>query len=188
MRTAVRSAALLLALASVPVITAAQPASATPCNQSTFHNVWKRDVFVFDKINGEDSFYNKPSSDHATFTVNLTYGREDTHSVTKHWEITASGGADWGVVKADISGTYGEQYTDAATTSASKTLNVTVKDGYTGWIRAVFYRRVIGWTAYTWRWSDEKDACVKRTIQKAYWGDPKVQYVMVTREGHVFPS
>lgn len=187
MRKLVRSSALLLALASVPVV-GAPPASATPCNQSTFHNVWKRSVFVFDRVNGSDSYYNKPSSDHETFTVAISYGREESRAVTKHWEVTASGGADWGVVKADISGTYGRSYTDAATTSETKTLTVPVKDGYTGWVRAVFYRRVIGWKAYTWRWSEEKNACVKRTIQQAYWGDPKVQYVMVTKEGHVFPS
>lgn len=181
------SLALVLAgatLSVMPVVTAG-PAEATPCSQGTYKNVYKRDVFVDARINGEDSVYNSTSSS-AQYSV--SYGREDSKSVTKHWEMGASAGFSFAGVGADVEAKYGKSYTDAASTSASKTITQSVKPRHTAWVRAVFYRRVLRWTAYTWRWSDRKDACVKRNIAVAYWGDPKVQYVLVQKEGHVYPG
>jgi len=181
--------ALLIAL--VPLLVplgplGAGPASATPCNQGTFKDIWKHRVFVFDRINGEESHYNK-RDDGLPETVTLQYGRSDTRGVTKHWEVGGSAGFDWKVVKADVSGKYGRSYTTSATTTRSWSKQITIKDGWTGWHRAIFYRRVVFWRAYTWRWNDDRKACTKRTISKAYWGDPKVQYVSVKRKGHVLP-
>ena len=163
------------------------PVAATPCDHSVYKSMWKDDVFVFARINGEHSYHNS-KDDGLSETVSLQYGRSETRGVTKHWEVGASAGFDWKVVKADVSGKYGRSYVDSATTTSSVTRTITIKDGWTGWVRADFYRRVVYWRAYTWRWSDSKGACVKRTIAKAYWGDPKVQYASVKKEGKVYPS
>jgi len=166
---------------------AATPASATPCDHSVHKTMWKGDVKVFARINGEESYFNK-KDDGLSESVSLQYGRSETKGVTKHWEVGASAGFDWKAVRADVSGKYGRSYVNSATTSSSVTRTITIKDGWTGWVRAVFYRRVVYWRAYTYRWNDDKKACVKRTIAKAYWGDPKVQYVSIKKKGHVYPS
>jgi hypothetical protein len=176
--------AMLGALLSATPLMSGSPAAATPCDQGTFHDVWKKTKFVFARIDGENSVYND-SGTAATYAI--SYGRSDSKSVTKHWEAGASAGFNWGVVRADVSGKYGESYVDAATTTASTTLTQSVQGHHTAWVRAVFYRRVVNWQAYTWRWNDRKAACVKHQIAKAYWGDPKVQYVLKQRSGHVYP-
>jgi len=168
----------------VPGTTA--PAFATPCNQGTFHDVWKGDVFITDRINGENSIWNRPD-DGQSVTQSVSYGLTTSRQVAKHWEAGASAGFDWGLVSADVEGKYGEEYTNAASTTVGWENTMTVKDGWTGWWRAIYYRRVVYWRAYTWRWDSTKAACVKRQIAKAYWGDPKRQYVAVKKEGHAFP-
>jgi hypothetical protein len=178
--------ASILAASVLVVPGTASPANATPCNQGTFHDMWKSRVFVFDRINGEDSHWNK-KDDGLPETVTLTYGRSESRSVTKHWEVEASVGYSWPTVKAEIKGKYGQSYVNSATTSRSWSKAITIKDGWTGWHRADFYRRVVFWRAYTWRWNADKAACVKRTVAKAYWGDPKVQYVSIKKKGHVYP-
>lgn len=178
--------ALLTGAALLVVPGAVAPAGATPCDQSVHKSLWKGDVFVFARVNGEESYFNK-KDDGLSETVSLHYARSETKGVTRHWEVGASAGFDWKVVRADVSGKYGRSYVSSATTSSSVTRNITIKDGWTGWVRALFYRRVVYWRAYTYRWNADKGACVKRTIAKAYWGDPKVQYVSVKKEGHVYP-
>lgn len=178
------AAALVAAFLVVPAT--ATDAVATPCDHRTFKSMYKGSTYVFARVNGEDSHFNR-RDDGLAESVSVTYGRSDTKSVTRRWEVGATAGYSWPTVKAEISGKYGRDYVDAATTSRSLTKTMTIKDGWTGWVRAVFYRRVVHWRAYTWRWSDQKNACVQRTIAKAYWGDPKVQYVSVKKEGNVKP-
>jgi hypothetical protein len=180
-----RALALALVGATLSIPGAVSPASATPCDQGTFKDVWKGRVFVFDRVPGEDSVYNNPGGGTTMMTVN--YGLAVTKSVSKHWEVSAGGGVNWGVVKADISGKYGRTYVNAATTSKGFSLTVPVKDNHTAWVRAIFYRRVVYWKSYTWRWDASQQRCEKRTINKAYWGDPKRQYVVVQKKGHRFP-
>jgi hypothetical protein len=184
MRRIMLAMTLVAALFVLPAT--ATGAAATPCDHRTYKSVYKGSTFVFARVNGEDSHFNK-KDDGLAETVSVTYGRSDTKGVTKHWEVGASLGYSWPTVKADISGKYGSSYVNSATTSSSLTKTITIKDGWTGWVRADFYRRVVFWRAYTWRWSDKKNACVKRTIAKAYWGDPKVQYVSIKKEGNVKP-
>ncbi len=178
--------ALVLAGSVLVVPSAQAPANATPCNQGTYRDIWKGDVFVFDRINGEDSHYNK-KDDGLPETVTVSYGRSDLRSVSHHWEVEGSVSYSWPTVKAEIKAKYGKSYVNSATTSKSWSKAMTIKDGWTGWHQAIFYRRVVSWRAYTWRWSQQKSACVKKTVAKAYWGDPKVQYVSVKKKGHVFP-
>ena len=182
-----KSLAMLMVAASItaaPLVDAGV-ASATPCSQGTYRSVYKRDVFVSKRINGEESVYNR-TADPAQYSI--SFGRDETVGVEKHWETGAKAGFSLAGVGADVEAKYGKSYTSAATTSSSKTITQSVKPGHTAWVRAVFYQRVLRWTAYTWRWSDGAAACVRRDIATAYWGDPKVQYVLIQRTGQVFPA
>ena len=180
-----RGLALALVTATMAIPGAVSPAAATPCNHSTFKEIWKGRVFVFARVPGEDSVYNNPGG--GTVKMTVRYGHSVTRSVTRHWEVSGGGGVNWGVVSADISGKYGRSYVNAATAAKSFSLSVPVKDNYTAWIRADFYRRVVYWKAYTWRWDADQQRCEKRTIRKAYWGDPKRQWVVVQKKGRHHP-
>lgn len=184
MKKSLATVMIAATLTAVPMTTGG-PASATPCDQGTHKNVYKRDVLIAARYNGEDSVYNNSPT---TAQYSVSYGREDTIGVEKHWETGAKAGFSFAGVGADVEAKYGKSYTTAASTSASKTITQSVKPHHTAWVRALFYRRVLRWTAYTWRWSAEKAACVKHDLAVAYWGDPKVQYVLVQKEGHVLPG
>lgn len=185
-RSVAGALALALAAAMLSVMTGATPAVADSCNHSTFRNVWKSKVFVWKRDNGAESFYNKPGGPKYDY-VDLQFGYNLSYGETRHWVAGASGGFDWKVVKADIKGEYGEAYTTGVSYSASKTWHFKIPENHTAWLRAVTYQRVVYWHAYTWRWSDTKDACVKHTIAKAYWGDRQKQWVPIYRKGHVYP-
>jgi hypothetical protein len=147
--------------------------------------LWRGDVRVYDRQPGADSVYNNPGGGTSDYVV--SYGRSVTRGVEKHWEVGAGGGFDFKVVKVDVEGKYGKAFTDSATTSKGYTLTVPVKDGWTAWIRADFYQRVVYWKAFTWRWDAGQDRCEKRTISRAFWGDPKRQYVVVQKKGRHLP-
>lgn len=186
LRTLARAAALALIGTTLTVLAGTAPANADPCNHSTFHNVWKHRTFVWKRDNGTDSYYNKPGGPKVD-PIDLQFGYNLSYGETKHWVVSGGGGFDWKVVKAEIKGEYGEAYTTGVSISKTQTWHFRVPEGYTAWLRAVTYQRVVFWNAYTWRWSDKKDACVKRTIAKAYWGDRQKQWVPVYKKGRHLP-
>jgi len=183
--SATRAVVLTLLATALTLLTGAGTAVADSCNHNTFRDVWKDRVFVWRKDNGAESFYNKPGGPRYDY-VDLQFGYDLSYGETRHWVTGGGAGFDFKVVKVDVKGEYGEAYTTGVNFSAGKTWHFKVPEGYTAWLRAVTYQRVVYWKAYTWRWSDRKDA-VRRTIAKAYWGDRQKQWVPVYKKGHVYP-
>ncbi|MCW2813650.1 MAG: hypothetical protein JWN84_1105 [Nocardioides sp.] len=187
MRTALAGILVASSLA-VPVgLTATAPgAAAHPCDHSRTWSTTRRvEVRVTDRVNGSGSTYNR-TQDLVSRTV--TYGKLETQQVTKKWEVGAKVEGGWGPVKAEISGKYGEDYVEAATTSTLDALKMDVRPGHTGWIQAVFYTRNVRWQSYIERYNSRTGSCDKRLVQQALWGGPKVQLVPITRKGRVYPQ
>jgi hypothetical protein len=158
---------------------------ADSCNHSVKGSTHKGRVFVEDRINGSHPIYNA-TSDPVTKTV--TFGRSVTNTVNKHWEVGAKASGGWGPVKAEISATYGKGYTRADTATEGDSLTMTIRPKHTGWVRAVFYTKVIYWEGRTERWNAKKGRCERRLVSKAYWGAPNIQLVPVTKKGRHYPS
>jgi len=178
--------AVAAATVSLPLtVVGATPAGATPCDHSVRHAMKKGRVFVEKRVNGDHPVYNKTAD---PVTKSVSFGKSVTNSVNKHWELGASAGVGWGPVKADISAKYGKSYTRAATRSASDSITMTIRPKHTGWVRAIYYTKVIFWTAKTERWNKKKQKCVSKNIAKAFWGAPKIELVPVTKKGHHYPA
>jgi len=184
MRTLIVATALAAGTLVVPVATTA-PAHATPCNNSARVTMWKADPFVTLRKNGKDSVYNR-TQDPVTRTI--TYGYSHTYQVTHSWEVGASAGIDWKIVKASVNGKYGRAYTTSETTSRTDALTFTIRPRHTGWIRLVLYRRPVMWKKYNEIWNADKKQCVYHTIALAKWSPPKKQYVPITKRGQKFPA
>lgn len=177
------SAALVAASLTVPALSA--PAAATPCDQSSKTVVHRGRTFVEKRENGNRAVYNR-TQDVVTKTVTL--GRSVTNSVNRHWMVGGEVEGGWGPVKAKVKGEYGRGYVRAATMSRTESLTMTIRPHHTGWVKAAFYQHVVFWKRFTWRWNSIRQACVRRTIAKAYWGAPRIQLVPVTKKGRVYPS
>ena len=188
-RTTARAACLALTASVMFAIPGAtllsSPASASPCNTSTFKEVKSGRTKVINRVNSEDSVYNKTKD---KIREEITFGRSVSESVEKEWKVGASGSAGFGPVSASISAEYGERYTKGAETNRSRTRAYDIRPKHTGWVRAVFYQRGFTWKSYTYRYNTKRQRCVKRTIKKAFWGAPKVQYQFITRKGLVYPQ
>ena len=183
-----RSLAVLLAAGTVSIpagVVTAAPAGATPCDHSVSSSTYKGRVFVEDRVNGDHPVYNRTTD---PVTKSVSFGRTVTNTVNKHWEVGANVSGGWGPVKAEISANYGESYTKAATRTAGDSITMTIRPKHTGWVRAVYYTKVIYWQAKSERWNRAKQKCVPTLISKAYWGAPKIQLVPVTKKGHHYPA
>lgn len=183
-------AGILLASSLVVPATAqvvvAPNASATPCDhQHTTTKVYRNGTRIWQRINGSDSDYNRTKD---PITRTLTFGKSESSSVRKHWEIGGSVSGGWGPVKVEISGKYGEDYVEAAETSASKSRTMSIRPGYTGWVRVIVYQRFVMWEQRVERWSSAQQACVMVLTDRARWAAPKVQYVSITKKGHRYPE
>ena len=187
MRTALAGVLVASTLAVPAGLAATAPgASATPCDHSRTWSTTRRvEVRVTDRVNGNSSFYNK-TQDNLTRLVG--YGRSETQSVTKKWEVGAKVEGGWGPVKAEISGKYGEDYVEAATVTATDALRMEIRPGHTGWVQAVFYVRNVRWSSYVERYNSRTRSCDKHLVKQALWGGPKVQFVPITRKGRVYPQ
>lgn len=185
MRTPLAIAVVVATLSAPLGAATAPPAAASPCDHSVSSSTYTGRVFVEDRVNGDYSVYNQAAD---PVTKKVALGRSVTNTVNRHWEVGAKASGGWGPVKVEISGTYGESYTQAVTKSETHEITMTIRPKHTGWVRAVSYTKVIYWASHTERWSTEKKRCVPQLVSKAYWGAPKIQLVPVTKKGHYYPS
>lgn len=186
MKTPRLSALIVIgALLSVPVTMS--PAEATPCNSSKLYGSATKSgkTKILKRVPGKRSVFNDGPT---TATRTVTFGRSATRGVTKRWEVGGSASAGWGPVKAEISGKYGEDYVKSDTVTSSESVSQPILPRHTAWMRVDFYERKVHWTAYRYYWNGAKKRCVKRTTEKAYWGAPKSQVVIVQRKGRRFPK
>lgn len=136
MRRHLSAALAALLVASTLVAFTSGPAHAA-CDWSHYWKLTTRKPELVKRYKGE-SIYNN-TQDPITRTVSTSITRD--HRTTRSWEVGGEAGIDWKIVRAKVTGKYGESYVKGVSQTTSITDQMTIRVKHSGWMQANVWNR-----------------------------------------------
>jgi opacity protein-like surface antigen len=131
------SSALATLLVATSLVAFSSGSAHAACDWSYYWKLTTRTPELVKRYKGE-SIYNN-TKDPITRTVTTSITRD--HRTTKSWEVGGEAGIDWKIVRAKVTGKYGESYVTGVSRSTSIADQMTIRVKHSGWMQANVWNR-----------------------------------------------